>query len=275
MTVCIAAICCEDDDPKAIVASDRMVTQAMGSPIEYEHTSTKMSQLTDWCIMMSAGSVPLIEELTYRTKLGITNHSAEHDSIQLRDVSVISMSAYQNLIQDFVERQVLSTYDITLDQFREQERFNQAFLSGLDNAIREVRGEIESRLGSLIVGVDQSGANIFGIHAGNTYSFNMIGFQAIGSGEASAQSVFVHNKYDKKWDLKQAILTVVEAKTQAEEAQGVGRETDIAIITEDGTTHLKKEKVNKLVQIIGTIREENQAVREKILKGNDVGLDMG
>lgn len=276
MTVCIAAICCKSTDPKVIVAADRMVTKIIGSPIEYEHTSTKMSQLMNNCIIMSAGSVPLIEELTYRIKTGIVKMRGDTGDkyISIRDVTTVSIEAYQEMIRDFIERHILSTYNMDIEEFKKQERYNEGFLAGLNQQIVEIRREIENNLISLITGVDEEGAHIYGIRGGNFLSFNTIGYQAIGSGESPAESVFIHNKYDTNWDLEKALITVVEAKKQAEEAQGVGRETDISIITKDRIYVLPKEKINKLESVLEIVKSETSRIRNKILEENKLEINL-
>ena len=42
MTICLAALCRQEDEPVAVVAADRMVT--MGGFIEFEHPVPKMAQ---------------------------------------------------------------------------------------------------------------------------------------------------------------------------------------------------------------------------------------
>ena len=55
MTVCIAAICLDDDDGSAcaVVAADRMVT--LGNFMEFEHTVPKMDRPSDTSVVMVAG----------------------------------------------------------------------------------------------------------------------------------------------------------------------------------------------------------------------------
>ncbi len=58
MTVCLAAMC--EDSKKIVVGSDRMWTAGILS-LEFEHTRPKMVELSDSCMMMTAG--PALRDL--------------------------------------------------------------------------------------------------------------------------------------------------------------------------------------------------------------------
>lgn len=52
MTICIGAIC--DEYKAAVVASDKMVT-AWYPPIEFEHDTSKIEELSDACVALNGG----------------------------------------------------------------------------------------------------------------------------------------------------------------------------------------------------------------------------
>jgi len=272
MTVCIAAICCNNghENPKIIVSSDRMITTVLGSPVEYEGTSTKISELTDKCVMLSAGSTVLIEDLVYKTKQTLNAGS----NLTVRKIAENCANAYMELIQDNIKRLILSTYNMTFEEFKDQQKYNQGFLSEINQNILTIRQEIQNNLISLIAGINEDIANIFGINNGNLYSFTSLGYQATGSGQASAESVFVHRGYDPRWSLEEAMITVIEAKKQAEEAQGVGKNTDIVIVSKEGITYLNEETIKKLEGIHKELMNKISETRNKIIKDKLDGLSI-
>jgi len=238
-----------------------MVTQQMGSPIEYDHTSTKIGGLTDCCVIMSAGAVTLIEDLIRRTKSKVTSND-----MSIHEIAEKCSEAYLELINDYLQRHILSTYGFTYNIFSDNERVRDGFLSMLAQNLANFRQEIESNLISLIVGVDDNGGQIYAVRAGNFHSFNSIGYQTIGSGDTPAEFVFIHNGYDVTWDLKKAIVTLVEAKKQAEEAQGVGRETDIAIISKNGKRDLDRDDIQKLKELHDRIADGIKEIRKRVIE---------
>lgn len=276
MTICIAAVSEKNtDDPRVIIGSDRMITHQMGAPIEYEHTSTKILELTkdlvldSKCVMMSAGAVSLSESLNQVTKRKISEEmeDSEMENCSIRDIAELCADAYNEVIRDHIQRRVLSTYDMDFDDFKDQRDLQGEFLAHLNNDITEVRREIQNNLISLIVGVDSEGANIFGIRSGTFQSFNRLGYQAIGSGQSPAESVFIHNRYDDGWSLKKSLVCLIEAKKQAEEAQGVGKETDIAIISEGkGIKHLNNSVIEEIEDIYKELSKKQEEIRKKVLR---------
>ncbi len=264
MTVCISAICCDNkhEDPKIIVSSDRMITTELGAPVEYEGTSTKISELTSSCVVLSAGVTTWIEDLVYQTKQAIKNEN----TLVIREIAEKCANAYIELIQDNIKRLILSTYNMSFEEFKDQQKYNPSFLAEVNQRILSTRQTIESNLVSLIAGIDKNGADIFGINSGNFYPFTSLGYQALGSGQALAESVFVHRGYDTKWDLKKAIITLIEAKKQAEEAQGVGKNTDIVIISKDEIKYLKKETIEELEKIHRELMDKISDTRDEVIK---------
>ena len=65
MTICIAALC--ENREKIIVASDRMIT--VGQLIEFEHDVRKFEPLIDNCIVMSAGSTTIQNDIIRQVNL--------------------------------------------------------------------------------------------------------------------------------------------------------------------------------------------------------------
>ena len=59
MTICIAALC--DKGERIIVSADRMIT--VGQIIEFEHDVPKFVTLTDNCVVMTAGSTTLQNDI--------------------------------------------------------------------------------------------------------------------------------------------------------------------------------------------------------------------
>jgi hypothetical protein len=62
---------------------------------------------------------------------------------------------------------------------------------------------------------------------------------------------------------------VVEAKSQAEQAQGVGQELDVAVLSEDGRTDLDDSELEELRETHeGIVKAEREARERKLEESN-------
>ena len=120
MTVGIAAICeANTDDPKAVVAADRLVTSGRAARREYEHTSSKMLDVfgadgSSPCVAVGvgAGSVSLADEVFYKIDQEIASGSPG-TTRQLAEFGVIAL---QEIVQETINRQVLSPHNLSTSQ---------------------------------------------------------------------------------------------------------------------------------------------------------------
>jgi len=272
MTVGIASLCeTEDDDSKVILSADRMVTTGLVAPIEYEHTESKMLPLVedDELVVMGvgAGSLSFIDDFFYNLRNKIEEDNLEN----VREIAVESTDIFKDILHETINRQVLNPLGFELSDLKNQQQFHPQVLQSLLQDVTEKQEQVYGSLQIMLVGIDKSGGHIYSVQNGDIARHDSIGYHSIGSGTHPAHSTFISNRYDSACDINNALLSVVEAKMQAEEAQGVGRDMDIAVISKDGFEELDNGEIQKLRNIQEEIAEKQVQTRNKVI--NDNGYD--
>lgn len=255
LTICIGSIC--DSSKKAIVASDRMIT-AGDLTVAFEHDVPKITQLTGNSLALTsgpalihtdlfrevkktihAGATPPINEIVDKVKneyLKIRNRQVEERFFRVRGFN----------IEWFIHNQRALVPEIALRLDQQLERY--AF-----------------ELTILIAGVDDSGAHLYLIYPPcSSECFEALGYCSIGTGERHADSTFITYRYTPSVPLKEALYITYEAKRKAEVAVGVGKSTDMAIISERGIQFLKPEILDMLKKIYEKKLEAQRLMSEEI-----------
>jgi hypothetical protein len=80
---------------------------------------------------------------------------------------------------------------------------------------------------TLFIGLDPTGAHIYGSYNGRVVSHDVSGFAAIGGGDWHAQSRFMFARHTRAAGLPETLLLTYFAKKRAEVAPGVGTGTDM------------------------------------------------
>lgn len=101
----------------------------------------------------------------------------------------------------------------------------------------------------LLMGFEGKKAKISEIVDSGIETYDQIYFNTIGSGSIQAQNTLLFQKHSKQDDLKTTLYDVYKAKKNAEVMQGVGKETDIGYLNENGITMLDKESIEILDEI--------------------------
>lgn len=274
MTVGIAAICeAESDDPKVVVAADRLVTSGRAARREYEHTSSKMLSVfgedgdsSVVAVGVGAGSVSLSDEVFYKVNQKIR----EEEPVLTRDVAMYAVEALQEVVQETINRQVLSSHDLDLSTFNQtQGQMHPQIVEALYQDIMGKKDEVLGQVNILLAGVDNRGAHLYNILHNDMARNDSIGYMTVGSGAEPANSAFIRNRYDDTCNLNDSLLSVTEAKEQAEEAQGVGREMDIAVLHTDGRRDLSDDEVDELRDIYSQVIKAENKARKNVIEENN------
>lgn len=80
--------------------------------------------------------------------------------------------------------------------------------------------------------------------------YGQINFNTIGSGSIQAQNTLLFQHHSRQDDLKTTLYNVYKAKKNAEVMQGVGKETDIGYLSQNGVKMLDGKSINILDEII-------------------------
>lgn len=267
MTVGIAVICEREEDPKIVAAADRMVTATMGgSPIEYEHPTSKLHPIEHGDmhgVAITSGSTSIADELYHKIHWGL---EATEPGLTAREIAEYAASCYNEILRETAERQVLKPLDMDLDDLKDQQRFQPQFLSALIGDITDRQQQVVANLHALMGAVDATGAYLFQVLEGDFANSTSIGYSAVGSGLQPAQSEFIHAEYDDTCSIEEALRLVVSAKMRSEEAQGVGQKMDMVVIDADGVHEVPEDDVEQLRETQEEIKAEQQSVKENIVE---------
>jgi 20S proteasome alpha/beta subunit len=80
-------------------------------------------------------------------------------------------------------------------------------------------------------------------------TWDSIGYHAVGSGSPHAVTTLIANDYHQGIPLNKALLITYEAKKIAERAPGVGSNTNVAIINNDGVVMFDSSKIQTLDEV--------------------------
>lgn len=240
MTICIAAIC--DEGKNAIGTSDRMITITM-PPIEYEHAVPKIGTITKSCVALTSGSALAHTDLCREATAGISGISAPTTKTIVDKI----VECYIEQRKRKIEQEILKSRGFTFD----------TFYPNLRNLPPEIGITIDARIETfdfnlelLVTGVDKSGGHIYQVdNPGTANCFDSLGYGSIGSGWHHAVYSLIANNYTSLFPMKEAVYLVYEAKKRAESAPGVGRDTDMCIITPNGIKTLSEKVMSRLNEI--------------------------
>ena len=260
LTVCIAALCRGDDgEPRAVVATDRMVT-AEGF-MEFEHSGSKMVQLTETAVVMVAGNT--------LDGMRLVNEAAASDlPDHIAAIAQALGQRYAGARMWRAEQSVLSPHGLSIESFHGMHRgLNEQVVMLLENQLAQFNLGVEL----LLAGVDDSGGHLHtnGNPGGGDTNHDPIGWAAIGSGSPHVLSSMAGYVHSAAADYKQTLFRVYASKRGAEVAPGVGRETEMAVLSQNGVKRLTDADLERLKVIFDGFRSITGKELQKQLDGFD------
>lgn len=275
MTVGIAAACeTNSTDPKVVVAADRMVTSGAITKIEYEHPQTKLEEVYSdggiHCVAVSSGDTSLSDDFYHR----LTQKLDDSDPYGIEQIVQRGVDCYQEIIKENANRAVLQPLDLTLSDIHSEEvDLDPGTEQALVNDVLEQQDQVRKNLNVMIAGIDGMGTHLSSIPNGDIARHDSIGYHAIGSGSQPARSSFIRSEYDATCVINDALLSVVEAKTQSEPAQGVGKKMDITVIDGGGCYEFDQNEIDEVSEYFDSIVESEIEAREKVIDDSDYSFD--
>lgn len=241
MTVCIAAL--NQKDKLIAFATDRMVTATL-PPIEFEHSLPKVTQLSHYCIALSAGDAIRGKEIFDAVK-----EAVEKANPPVSQIAEHVKEIYQRRRLQILEALHLRSRGINHKAFIEA---GAKFLPPqVYNQIDYAFATFKLQLEVVIAGVDESGPSIHAIrNPGIVDCYNSIGFHAIGTGSMHALISLIET-YKPEVGMVETMYSVFRAKKVAEIAPGVGEETDLGIVD----SQQKIKYFDQKTELIGKLRE--------------------
>lgn len=238
MTVCIAGLCGDGEDSRVVVAADHLVTS--GGFMEFEHPGSKIVPLCDKALVMVAGNT--------------------NDGMRLVNQAAADLSGVEPVIADLsedlgrryaearlhrAEQGLLVRRGLNLETFYSMHgSLNPQTVMLLDNGLAEWDLGVEL----LLAGVDDAGGHIHTNHnpGGGNQDHGPIGWAAIGSGAVHVLQSMAGFGHGADASYGQTLFRVYASKKRAEVAPGVGNDTDVAVISSDGTKFLSDTELNNL-----------------------------
>ena len=247
--------------------------------IEYEPEQTKIVYLAAQTVGLFAGDMQLhaavVPRVMARVKL-ITG------TILVEEIAEFYAEEFAKYRRARAERQYLTPLNLSVDEFLiKQQNMLQDIAFDLTNKM--LHAGISSE--AIIAGIDQTGAHIFKIHdPGLATCFDTPFFAASGIGENHATSQFMLAKFEKRWSVEKTIFLTYTAKTRAEAAAGVGKQTDMVLIrpgaiiyafTQDDLKALDSLLTTVSAKEAAVLDETYEAIKEYVKKSqpDDTGPD--
>lgn len=249
MTICIAAAAGKDH---VVVASDRMVTLSIPST-EFEQNLSKTVEITKNCVAATAGNALGYTPIHQETLKLLQQDSSTPDTQRIAE---LIRRSYVKARNEKLEQDILVKIGLNLKTYYDR---NQTISPNIVANVALAMNQYNFNLSILVAGVDSNGPHIFRVdNPGRIETFDSIGHCSVGSGELHAISTFIANDYDPNLDLDHVVAMVYEAKKKSEKAQGVGEETDICIICNDGIIKLPDDKMEKLNEFYNKKTEQEK-----------------
>ena len=218
MTICIAAICRNIEGQEVIVfATDHMVSnQAVG---QFEISIEKYKVISDNIVAMLSGNPLIFNNL-------LLNCPEKCTFNETNQLIYDNMSKYK---KELLQKQVLDDFQITYDYIKEVLR-GPIQNEYIENVLRLI-SEFSLQTSILLIGFESNEAQIVEIMENTINDLRDIGFAAIGSGGVQALNTLLFQRQAKTDPLPITLYNVYKAKRNAEVSIGVGRETDIMVLS--------------------------------------------
>jgi 20S proteasome alpha/beta subunit len=266
MTVCIGALATKKDNhsENVIVASDRMVS--LGNFMEFEHEVSKIGKLSSKCVALVAGDTLIGSQIVDTSRAKIAEFS---NLSKVADIAKLVATIYVETRDRIIEEQVFRPRGFTRADFYNvyQTQLLQNIAFQLDNQVATWNIGVEI----IVAGVDDLGAHVYTInHPGIYTDVYQIGYTAVGSGAIHATQALIGFAHSPYQELNRTIFCTFAAKKRGEVAPGVGKETDLFIISKDGIKELTQDEIKELDEIYNKdyYNPLTKQVQEKIEKLN-------
>jgi len=259
MTVCIASL--TENSKTVVVASDRMITASFLA-IQFEHKGSKIYKFSSGqAVALTSGEATRYLEIFRETEKEITGKP----DLTVKDITEIVCRQYEKLRNKKIEEQYFRPMGIDRQSFYGQHirMLPEEIVMGLDELVHK----FDLSVWLIIAGVDKSGAHIFSINSpGVSECLDSIGYHSIGAGESHSLLSLIANNVSQVDNLLNTIYHVFEAKKRAENTPGVGKETDMAVISESGIVDLSSADIAILQTTYDNMNKPRRANISKALK---------
>lgn len=224
MTICLAAIAKEDGKEYIVFSTDHMVTTSIG---QFEHSIIKYKEINKTTVAMLAGDPLLFDDL-----INIKNSN----SLSYLEIQKQVFDNFKKKRKEIIQNEIFDVYGI------EQKFFIDALARPIPNphihSILEEVSKFNLGTGILLIGFEDNSARISEVNERGVLNFRDMNFHAIGSGNMQAANTMLFQKHDKCEALTSTVYNVFKSKKNAEVLEGVGRETELLVLSLNGCKKL-------------------------------------
>ena len=234
MTICIAAIC-EHNKRRAIVFStDHMIDVGIG---QFENDIKKHKKINNNTVAMLAGQALLFNEL-------IKDISSKSTYSEIKNKIGGNFSRVK---KDCIKRELLDKYGLNFEDIKNS--LKGQIPNPLIGKILEAITRFKLDTSILLIGFYKGRAHVSEIQENGSADFGDIHFHAIGSGNVQAINTLMFQKQSIEDNLLTTIYNVYKAKRNAEVRIGVGKDTDLLILTEKKCIQLNQNDIEILSEV--------------------------
>lgn len=223
MTICITAIATDSRENKnsefLVFCTDHMVTTSLG---QFEQQIKKYKKINN-AIAMLSGRILIFDKCLKGLDLP-TDFNKGKEKI---------FENMKNIRKETIQNEVYNVFNVDEEYAKNllKEEVKNTFIGNILDTVSKY--SLETSI--LLIGFDENGsAQISEISEDGIDDFRDIQFHAIGSGSIQALNTLLFQRQSKAADLKTTLYNIFKAKKNAEVAQGVGKETELLILKNDG-----------------------------------------
>lgn len=243
MTVAVGTIC--DQGRTVIIAADQLITFPQLN-LHIEGAISKILTLTPHVIAILTGTITDGDEILTMARPCIeglgNNPSVEKVVEAIRQ-------AYEDLKRQRIERTIIRPY-LGIDFAIFQQMASTATQTSVFQQIALEVSRHNLGVDIFIAGVSNGTAHLFGVgHPGEAWRYDIYGCSALGVGMSYSIGRFAVAQHSISDALPTALYTTYEAKKAAEAAPGVGKLTQMKVITASGIKDVPQQLLNKLDEI--------------------------
>jgi len=210
---------------------------------EFEHDIPKLRQITERVAFLAAGDALRAASLADQLVASLPTGAIGVEQIAQAAAQAFGMNRHQQ-----IETEVFAPRGLTMQQFYQglQLQWQAQMAFAVDQQVVGFNYNVEL----LLAGVDDKGAHLHSIvNPGNRSDLTIIGFHAVGSGAIHAIQSLIGFGHTSNAQLRDTVFRVYASKRRAEVAPGVGKATDVAIISDAGFYWLDESTLTKLEQV--------------------------
>jgi hypothetical protein len=213
----------------------------------------KMVPMNNHIIAMSAGNAGFQSDATQHlfTQLEESRKPSPNpfSSVPVRDTATMYVEFCKKERKVAVDV-LLAPYGLTAESYIEKQKsMSDQFVEWVTAEVEKIRKNIGDSI--LFAGLDSTGAHIFCCDGDGFACCDAFAFAAIGSGGEHAESQFMLGGHTRLASAAETILLTYVAKKRSEVAPGVGKQTDMFVITPtpEGRFFLTAGQINRLDKV--------------------------